>query len=266
MMPPNVDPTQQQPPAPQGGGLSLPPPQGGQQPQGMPMGQGPALPAPQQQEVTIDDVVEFYRSTALRRFRIDIETDSTVTGDESQERQDRQGLIESLTKMVEAWGPIVQQQPVMANLASELMMFGIRGFRVGRTLEETVQETVDKLSAELGQPKPPPQPSPDELIKMQGIQAKTQAEIQKATISAQQAQTDAQMKGQQAQVEAQMEDRKHQLETAKMQIGIEHDRERHTMDMARADHSHRLSMEQKQVDAEHKRQMMKEHKPPRGED
>jgi hypothetical protein len=215
------------------------------------------LPAPQQQQCTIDDVVDLFRSTALRRFRIDIETDSTITGDESQERQDRQGLIESLTKMVEAWGPIVEQQPVMANMAGELMMFGIRAFRVGRTLEETVQETVDKLSAELGQPKPPPQPSPDEMVKLAGIKAKTQAEIQKAGIDLQQAQHDARAKSEQTQMDgqleafkaqndAQREQQKHELEVTRLQLAAQNEREKHHMEMTRKAQDHQHQMESAQ--------------------
>lgn len=144
--------------------------------------------------VTIDGVMRLLRNNALRRFRIDIEADSTVAGDESQEKQDRAALIESLTKLMETWGPIVTAQPIMAPLAAELMMFGVRAFRVGRSLETIIEETADKFMAAAGQPKPPPQPSPDELIKLKGTQAKVQAEIQTAQIDMQTARIDAQAK------------------------------------------------------------------------
>lgn len=234
--------------APNGGAMPMPqmpsPPQGGQMPQVAPHATAPAAPVKQP---TIDDVMELLRSTALRRFRIDIETDSTISGDESQERQDRQGLITSLTQMVSAWGPIVQAQPVMANLASELMMFGVRSFRVGRTLEETIQETVDKLSASLGQPKPPPQPSPDELVKLEGVKAKTQAEVQRANsdmqrvqMEGQLAQMNAAIEAQKMKLDAQMRQMEHasktqadqmraEIEASKMMMGLQHDKERHEM-------------------------------------
>lgn len=186
-------------------------------PQGQPMGQGmppqgtpPGM--PQDDRVTIDSVMALFHDAALRKFRIDIETDSTITGDESQERQDRQGLIEGLTKLVEAWGPIVQANQVMAPLAGELMLFGIRAFRCGRGLEEVVQETVDKFEAMAGQPKPPPQPSPDEMIKLQGTKVKTQAEITKAQLSVQQAQMESQAKSGQAQMEARIAMLEHALQ------------------------------------------------------
>ena len=260
MQPPIMDQVGAPQGLPQSAPQSQPPMQGAMgsaPPQGPSMGAPTPIAAGPEQQTTIDDVVELFRSTALRRFRIDIEADSTITGDESQERQDRQGLIQSLTQMVGAWGPIVQQQPVMANLASELMMFGVRSFRVGRTLEETIQETVDKLSAELGQPKPPPQPSPDEMVKLEGIKAKTQAEIQKATLDIQASQSDAQTKAQQTQMEGELEQfkvkadvhreaQKHELEMTRMQVAAQNEREKHQMELERKqrDHEHKMAAAQ----------------------
>jgi hypothetical protein len=142
------------------------------------------------------------RDNAVRRFRIDIEADSTISGDESQEKQDRITFVAEMTKMVETWGPIVTAQPFMAKLAGELMMFAVRSFRVGRTLEQVIEETAAKFEEIAGQPKPPPGPSPDDMIKLKGVQAKVQAEIEKAQISLQAAQVDAQAKVAAAQHEA----------------------------------------------------------------
>jgi hypothetical protein len=157
----------------------------------------PPQPMPQQMQVpdnvvTIDKVMRLLQVKALRKFRIDIETDSTISGDEAQEKMDRQGLITSLVKLIEVSGPIVAAQPVMAPLMAGMMQFGIRAFRVGRELENLVEETTEKLEEMLNQPKPPPQPNPDELIKLQGTQAKVQAEIQKANIAVEEAKIHAQ--------------------------------------------------------------------------
>jgi hypothetical protein len=155
-------------------------------------GGAPASPLPPGAPVTIDGVMRLLRDNPLRRFRIDIEADSTIAGDEAQEKADRSQFIESITKMVQTWGPIVTAQPIMAPLAAELMQFGVRAFRVGRSLEQVIEETAEKFQEAMGQPKPPPQPSPDDLVKLKGVQIKTQAEIQKAQIGVQAAQIDAQ--------------------------------------------------------------------------
>lgn len=208
------------------------PPPGPMPPQAPPMGAGgpPAMGAPMQPQapavppgtVTIDAVMRLLRDNAHRRFRVDIEADSTIAGDESQEKQDRVQFIGEITKTVETWGPIVTAQPMMAKLAGELMLFGVRAFRVGRSLEAVIEETVEKFEQAMGQPKGPPQPSPDELLKLKGQQAKTQAEIMKAQIDAQTAKIDAGAKVQQTQIEAQAaaQDHAHALAQGQMQAGL----------------------------------------------
>lgn len=142
-------------------------------------------PSPGPPPVTIDAVMALLRDGMMRRFRIDVEVDSTISGDESQERSDRTAFITATTEFVEKWGPIVAANPLMAPLAGELLLFGARSFRVGRSLEEVIEETVDKLEQQAAQPKPPPQPSPDELEKTKQAQIKTGAEGQKAQASVQ---------------------------------------------------------------------------------
>jgi len=160
-----------QPPGQQGGNVPSPP----QIPPPPPLNMPP----------TEEDVFGLLKDSVLRLFRIDIEADSTIVGDESQERQDRTNLIEAITKFVQVWGPIIMQEPPMAKLAGELMKFGIRSFRVGRELEEVVEETADMIEK---QPSPSGKGDPkaqSEMIKLQGMQIKAQAELQKAQMDAQ---------------------------------------------------------------------------------
>jgi hypothetical protein len=176
-----------------------------QQPQqGQPNGNGtmpqqPPQAPPQPPQPTQEDVFGLLKDSLLRRFKIDIETDSTVAGDESQEKQDRTQFIESVTKFMEAWGPMVMQKPEMAPLAGNLLMFGVRAFRIGRELEETIEETIDKLS--MPQPQKVPDPKVQaEQVKAQAAGVKAQTEIQKSQIDAQTAQQSAQSKQQEIQM------------------------------------------------------------------
>jgi hypothetical protein len=150
---------------------------------------------------TQEDVFGLLKDALTRRFKIDIENDSTVSGDESQERKDRSAFIEAVTKFMEAWGPMVLQKPELAPLAGQLLLFGTRSFRVGRELEEEIEETVEKLRTAPIRPKSDPK-AESEQIKLQGTQAKAQAEIQKSTIDAHTAQMTAQQKMQQTQLES----------------------------------------------------------------
>lgn len=153
--------------------------------------------------VTIDAVMRLLRDHAQRLFRVDIEVDSTIAGDEARERTDRIAAVETITKTIETFGPMTTAQPLLTDLAGDLLQFVARGFRTARTLETSIEETVEKIKQQAGQPKPPPQPSPDELIKAKTAQAKGQAEVTKAQIDAQTARFEADARMQELQIEAQ---------------------------------------------------------------
>lgn len=183
-----------------------------------PQPQGAPAPMAQQQPqvVTIDDVMELLRDNVLRRFRIDIEVDSTIVGDESQERQDRSQFIEATTKFISAWGPLVAANPLLAPMAGQLLLFGARSFRIGNELEEVIEETVDKIEAHAANP-PLPQPNPAEQAKLQATQMKAKAEIQKAQIGAQQAQVEGQLKIAAAEMDHRHRMAEHSMDMQKLQ-------------------------------------------------
>jgi hypothetical protein len=178
-----------------------------------------------------EDVFALLKNNLLRRFKIDIETDSTIAGDESQEKQDRTQFIESMTKFMEAWGPMVMQKPELAPLAGQLLLFGVRAFRVGRELEEVVEETVDKLAAPSATQKQPDPKVQAEQVKLQGAQMKVQGEMAKAQTDAQSGQQMAAAKLQQVIVEAQAKIKEIQMKMAEAEQ--EHG---HALQRAQAEH------------------------------
>ncbi len=71
-----------------------------QPPQAPQAPQVPPPPAPVDLGPTVEDVMGLLRDGVLRRFRIDIEADSTIVGDESQDRQDRNEFITVVAEFV----------------------------------------------------------------------------------------------------------------------------------------------------------------------
>jgi hypothetical protein len=177
---------------------------------------------------TQEDVFGLLHDSLSRRFKTDIENDSTIAGDESQERQDRTAFIESVTKFMETWGPMVMQKPELAELASQLLLFGVRGFRIGRELEEVIEETAENLTQSGSMPKPPDPKVQAEQVRFQGTQAKTQAEIQKSALDGQTAQQAAQAKAQGIQMDSAAK-----VEELRMKLAI-----------AQQEHSHKLAQGQ----------------------
>jgi hypothetical protein len=181
----------------------------------------PQIPPPPNLGPTEEDVFGLLRDDVERLFRIDIEVQSTVVGDESQEKQDRTQLIESVTKFMEVWGPMVQANPMLAPLSGALLKFGTRAFRTARELEDVIEQTIQKIeqAAQGAQTGGHPDPKAQaEQIKLQGMQVKGQAEIQKAQIEAQSAQMEAQAKLQAIQLKADADRQKTVMDTAKSHV------------------------------------------------
>jgi hypothetical protein len=147
----------------------LPPPgglQGQVMPPGMPMppmqGQQPMQEDDADPELVFDDRhVELLRSDQMRNFRIDVETDSTIQADENAERQSRVEFLTAFTSMLEKIG-MLAQTPLAAPLMpmmGEAALYLTRGFRAGRSLEETIENSFKKLQQGMQQQaqQPPPE-------------------------------------------------------------------------------------------------------------
>ena len=176
-----------------------------------PMMMPPPMPGPQaiadaQRIVKLvpwEDIEKILRSNDRRGYKIDIETDQTVKGDDLEQKQAR---IEFLTSMQGFLGnalPAAMQEPALMPLVRELTNFGVRAFKIGRSLEDAFDDAFDQLvqSSQQQSQQPPPQDPRAEAqagkmkAETEALTAATQAKIQTATI-------DAQIKQQKAQADA----------------------------------------------------------------
>lgn len=127
-------------------------------------------------EPTWEEVAALLNNPVLREFRIDVETDSTIRTDEESDRAARMDFIEAVGKMITEAATVPHS---MIPAAGELILFGIRGFKVARNLERVFEDAIDQLKDQ------PPPPNP-EMIKAQMDQQtaaatakiKAQADIQ----------------------------------------------------------------------------------------
>lgn len=207
-----------------------------------------------QPPVTIDAVVALLRDDRMRGFRIDVETDSLVEADQAQERADRTAFVQAVGGFFKEFGPIVAQMPPLAPMASQMLQFAVRGYKVGAQLEEVIEKSMDEVQQKLNNPTPP-QVSPDEQEKTKQAQIKTQAEVQKASLEGQIAQFEAQAKQQQMAMEAQFEQQRAAMEAQAQKMDmlmklLEHQQtvREHHLTAQQTERNHELSMEV----AEHK--------------
>lgn len=100
---------------------------------------------------------DYIKEDASKRYNIDIEADSTIAPDEEAEKQARTQFLQMITPFLEMAIPQMQQNPVIAPLIGELVMFAVRAFPVSRQLQDAFQNALDQLEA-MAKNAPPPQP------------------------------------------------------------------------------------------------------------
>ena len=195
--------------------------------------QGPQMVPPEViellQEPTWEEVVSLLRDDAMRNFRIDVETDSTVRTDEDAEKQERTEFLVSAGQYLERAVQASQMVPELTPLMAELMMFAVRGHKTARNLEPVFEETMKKLE----QPKPE-QPNPemekikaDQATKKMELDAKQAMEQQKiqaqAALDTLKANNDKEVKI--AEQQAQAQEKAHQAELDDRRAQREHERD-----------------------------------------
>lgn len=186
-----------------------------------------AQPLTEQEQMLLEEpaweqVVALLRNDKMRGFAVDVETDSTIAVDETQEKQNRTEFIDSMTKFILAWGPVVQAQPKMMPLAMGLLEFGARGFKTADSLMTVIEEVGDSLEQGLT---PQPQDGAKaaaEMAKVQAEKVKLQATTVKAQAEQQKAVTDAQASAADSQAKIQIAN----MNAAQQQEAMQFERER----------------------------------------
>lgn len=227
----------------------VPSPQVGGAPGGGFMGPvGPGLPPEMLEQLeklrNIAAAIELLRNDKLRGFRIDIEVDSTIYGDEAQEKEDRTEFIKAVTSFLQQAITIAAGMPEMAPLLGKLLQFGVRGFRVGRDLETAIEEFTDTAEQKAKDMAANPQQNP-EAIKMQVEQLKhqtalltSQAEVRRSQVDAQGENINAQFDKETKEMDVEIA----RLKFATAQLESRRDQQTHNNEMVRgaAEHSNEL--------------------------
>lgn len=124
------------------------------------------------------EVMDLFRNDPARGFRIDIETDSTLMADEEMDKKSRIEFLEATTNFIGTLMPIAEQAPALAPLFGEMILFGVRGFKAGRQLEESVEKALETMQQQAQQAQQqPPQPDPKQ-IEAQAKAQKMQQDMQ----------------------------------------------------------------------------------------
>ncbi len=183
-----------------------------------------------------EQVAALIRSDKARGFRVDFETDSTVEMDAGQTQGARTEFLQSAGNFLNNALPVMQAAPDLVPVMGEMLLFTVRGYRAGRTLETSFEEAVQTLTQRLEQEQQaqeqqaqePPQPDPEAQAQAARIQQQTEIEGAKGQAQIQRTQQQAQIEGEKGQIEiakseAELEAIIHhlRLENAELQVKLQ---------------------------------------------
>lgn len=124
-----------------------------------------------QAQPTWEDAVQLMREDGQRGFRVDIETDSTISGDQAA---DQEAITELLTGITTFWNgvaPALESGYITVDAVKSLTLAAVRRFKLGKVVEDTI----DQLGAgEQGKPKPPDPKALEQQFKMANLQFQQQ--------------------------------------------------------------------------------------------
>ena len=192
----------------------------------------------------VPQAIQLLKNGTLREFRIEVESDSLIELDERGEQEARTQFLSAVGGFLKE---AIQAPPTLAPLLGEMLLFGVRGFRVGRDIENAFDEAMEKLK------QPPPQqnqPSPDE-IKAQADMQKHQAQLQ---ADQQQAQIETQLEQQRLAMESQAREREQQL-----QAQIEQQRNQMEYQRQLQQQQHEAVIEQMKTQADNQTKLLLAH-------
>lgn len=152
-----------------------------------------------QSQMEIMPALELLHNANERTFRVEIETNSTVALEEADDKKQRLEFLTVMGTYLQKAIAMGAEQPLLAPVLKESVMFAIRGFKVGRQLEGQFEEALDRMVEEANkaqQAKDSGQTPPNPVMmkaqaEIQAEQAKTQAHVQATQVRAQ---TDVQTK------------------------------------------------------------------------
>lgn len=103
-----------------------------------------------------EDVDELLKSDAMRQFRIDIESDSTVEPDLASDKRDATEYMTALGSMFAGAVPVIQAFPPLAKPFASMIKAVTRKFQLGTEVEEDWDKALNEVAA-----MPPQQPEPE---------------------------------------------------------------------------------------------------------
>ena len=177
------------------------------------MGQQQQPIPPQLQEIldkpTWDDCIQILRDDKQRSYRVDIETDSTIAGDQAADQKAVTELLTGVSSFISNAGPAVAAGYLPLEAAKTMMMSAIRRFKMGREVEDALDMIGEDDSGKADGEAQQQAQQQEQAMAAQAEQAKMQME-----------QSKLQMDTESKQADLMIEEKKIQMDTSAKQADL----------------------------------------------
>jgi hypothetical protein len=177
---------------------------------------------------TWEDILGLMHKPAMRQFRVDVETDSTVAGTLDSDMGALSLLLRAIGQLMTELAPLVQSGALPVDAAKEVVMAVVRRARLGTAVEDAF----DKMQA----PKPPPDPA----------QAMAQAKVQQTQAEGQ---VKLSLQASQEQHEERIEQYRQTLEDHRLQMEAQREQQQQRDELARKAWETRMEQQSRESEA-----------------
>lgn len=110
-----------------------------------------------------------------KRFRIDLETDSTIALNEQYQKQMAIELVNALTGSIEKVATVAKDRPALVAIELHAMKFLVQQFPQGKIFQEQITQSIDNVIEGIQKEQPGPDPM---MLQMQAEEKKNQMTFQ----------------------------------------------------------------------------------------
>jgi len=171
----------------------------------------------QLQQPSWEEILAVLKNDTLRNFNIDIETNSTVDVEATEDKKDLAELLNAVSQYLNGVAPLIDNGTMPFEVAQSMLITVLRRFRLG----DDVEDQLKKMQ--------PPKPKDDG--KAQALQAKAAMDKEAHDADMQQRQQEQQWAAQEKQMEMQLKQREHAMRMAELDRKAELDAQKFQMEM-----------------------------------
>ena len=161
------------------------------------------------QKPTWGECMQVLRDDKQRSYRVDIETDSTISGDQAMDQKSVTELLTGVSTFISNAGPAVEAGYLPLEAAKSMLMSAVRRFRMGREVEDALDMIGDEEGGAAGDGQQQAQQAQQQQMEQQAAaqadQMKMQMEQQNSAIKAQETQQRAQIEQDKMQLDAKVQ-------------------------------------------------------------